>query len=120
MNPLRWLPGLLLPLLVVGFASADDKADEEGFVPMFNGRDLSGWVNVNGAPSTFAVKDGEIITTGKPTGYLRTERQYENFVAEFDWMHVPPAPGRSASPGCSTPRRWPARCYGRWSAAAGS
>jgi hypothetical protein len=99
MNTLRWLPGLLLPLLVVGFAAADDKTDEEGFVPMFNGRDLTGWVNVNCAPSTFYVKDGEIITTGKPTGYLRTERQYENFIAEFDWMHVPPEPGKVGNSG---------------------
>jgi hypothetical protein len=57
-------------------------------VALFNGRDLSGWVNVNCAPSTFFVRGGEIITTGKPTGYLRTDRQYENFIAEFDWMHV--------------------------------
>src|SRR5947209_3402313 len=33
-----------------------------------------------------------IITTGVPTGYLRTKKQYENFIAEFDWMHVPPRP----------------------------
>jgi hypothetical protein len=45
-------------------------------------------VNVNCHPSTFFVKDGEIITTGKPTGYLRTDRQYENFELEMDWMHV--------------------------------
>src|SRR5262245_14854476 len=63
---------------------ADDK---DGFVPMFDGRTLEGWVNVNCHPSTFYVKDGEIITTGRPTGYLRTAKQYENFIAEFDWMH---------------------------------
>src|SRR5215831_7739054 len=72
--------------------AVDPKKDEEGFVPMFNGKDLSGWVNVNCAPETFFVKDGLTITTGKPTGYLRTEKQYENFIAEFDWMHVPPKP----------------------------
>jgi hypothetical protein len=66
---------------------ADEKKDD-GFVPMFNGRDLTGWVNVNCAPGTFFVKDGEVITTGKPTGYLRTAKQYENFIAEFEWMHV--------------------------------
>jgi hypothetical protein len=68
------------------------RADEEGFVPMFNGKDLTGWVNVNCAPGTFFVKDNMIITTGVPTGYLRTAKQYENFIAEFDWMHVPPRP----------------------------
>lgn len=62
--------------------------DQDGFVPMFNGKDLSGWVNVNCAPDTFFVKNGEIITTGKPTGFLRTEKQYENFIADFEWMHV--------------------------------
>ena len=66
------------------------RADDEGFRPMFIGKDLTGWVNVNCHPDTFFVKDHMIITTGRPTGYLRTDRQYENFIAEFDWMHVPP------------------------------
>lgn len=63
------------------------KSAEDGFVPLFNGRDLTGWQNVNCHPSTFYVKDGEIITTGKPTGFLRTDRQYENFELEMEWMH---------------------------------
>ncbi len=86
---------LLLFLAAVAPYRAADKADpkidvkvDASFVPMFNGKDLSGWVNVNCAPSTFFVKDGEIITTGKPTGYLRTTKQYENFIADFEWMHV--------------------------------
>jgi hypothetical protein len=99
MNPLRWLPVLLVVLAAGVAAAADAKNDDHGFVPMFNGKDLSGWVNVNCAPGTFFVKDGEVITTGKPTGYLRTERQYENFIAEFDWMHVPAAPGKVANSG---------------------
>ncbi len=61
---------------------------EPDFTPMFNGKDLAGWVNVNCAPGTFFVKDNEIVTTGRPTGYLRTARQYENFVLEMEWMHV--------------------------------
>jgi Domain of Unknown Function (DUF1080) len=65
------------------------KADEpDGFTPMFNGKDLTGWVNVNCAPGTFYVKGDEVITTGNPTGYLRTSKQYENFILEVDWMHV--------------------------------
>ena len=92
MKPLFCLAASLLGFAVAVPAFADDQKPEEGFVPMFNGKDLSGWVNVNCAPSTFFVKNNEIITTGKPTGYLRTEKQYENFIAEFDWMHVPPKP----------------------------
>jgi hypothetical protein len=65
------------------------RAGEDGFRPLFNGKDLEGWVNVNTHPSTFYVKDGMIATTGKPYGFLRTDRHYENFVLEFEWMHRP-------------------------------
>ncbi len=60
----------------------------DGTRALFNGMDLSGFVNVNCAPGTFFVKDGEIVTTGSPTGFLRTDRHYENFELDFDWMHV--------------------------------
>lgn len=61
----------------------------ENFTPMFNGRDLTGWVNVNGAPETWTVKeDGIIACTGFPTGALRTARQYENFILEAEWRHL--------------------------------
>lgn len=78
------LPTLLLLLCVTAVHSAD----EEGFVPMFNGKDLTGWVNANCAPETWTVKDGVICCTGKPTGALRTEKQYENFIMEADWRHL--------------------------------
>ena len=61
---------------------------EEDFVSLFNGRDLSGWVNVNCAPETWSVRDGMIHCTGRPTGALRTTRQYENFILELDWRHL--------------------------------
>src|SRR6476659_4956614 len=73
----RLFLALLLALTTICPAPSQDK-DNEGFVPMFNGKDLTGWVNVNGDPSTFFVKDNMIITTGKPTGFLRTAKQYEN------------------------------------------
>jgi Domain of Unknown Function (DUF1080) len=94
---MRHLALLLALGLLPATASSGDKDD--GFVPMFNGKDLSGWVNANCAPETFYVKDGMVITTGKPTGFLRTPRQYENFIAEFDWMHIPPAPGAVGNSG---------------------
>ncbi len=98
MKPVRWAAALILGLALAAPALPEDKPGD-GFVPLFNGKDLTGWVNVNCAPGTFSVKDGEIVTTGKPTGYLRTARQYENFVAEFDWMHVPPKPGAVGNSG---------------------
>jgi hypothetical protein len=61
---------------------------EDQFTPLFNGKDLSGWVNVNCAPGTFTVRDGLIVSTGVPTGVMRTERMYENFILELEWRHL--------------------------------
>jgi hypothetical protein len=82
----------VVAFVTLALAVIPARAAEDGFVSMFNGKDLTGWVNVNGAPGTFFVKDDMIVTTGKPTGFLRTDRHYENFILEFDWMHVPPTP----------------------------
>src|SRR5258708_22626899 len=95
MNLLRWNFAVLLGLALAVPAFTENpqpvaQKGDDGFVPMFNGKDLAGWVSVNGAPGTFIAKDQQIITTGRPTGYLRTDKQYENFIAEFDWMHLPP------------------------------
>lgn len=57
-------------------------------MPLFNGDDLEGWVNVNCAPETWTVREGMIICTGIPTGILRTDRQYENFIFELEWKHL--------------------------------
>lgn len=64
------------------------RAAESEWTPLFNGRDLSGWVNVNCAPNTFTVRDGMIISTGVPTGVMHTGRQYENFELELEYRHM--------------------------------
>ncbi|MCS6865011.1 MAG: DUF1080 domain-containing protein [Gemmataceae bacterium] len=79
---------LVASLALIPAADPPVLAQEDGFRPLFNGKNLDGWVNVNCHPQTFVVKEGVIITTGTPTGFLRTEKQYENFILELDWMHV--------------------------------
>lgn len=80
-----------LPLLLALFClavRAPAAETEAGFVPMFNGRDLTGWINANCAPETWSVRDGKIFCTGFPTGVLRTTRHYENFIMEVEWRHL--------------------------------
>ena len=60
------------------------------FRDLFNGKDLTGWVNINTAPETWKVEEGVLVTTGEPMGVLCTARQYENFVLYVEWMHVEP------------------------------
>jgi len=89
----------LIAIIALGVFGLGSAQAQDGFKPLFNGKDLTGWVNVNGAPSTWYVKDNMIITTGKPTGYLRTERQYENFILEFEWFHAPEPKGSVGNSG---------------------
>jgi len=63
-------------------------ADDQQFVSLFNGENLDGWVNVNCAPETWQVRDGMIVCSGIPTGVLRTEKHYENYILELDWRHM--------------------------------
>lgn len=72
---------------IIAFAVASQAA-EASFVSMFNGRDLTGWVNANCAPETWSVREGVIHCTGRPTGAMRTTRQYENFILELEWRHL--------------------------------
>lgn len=60
------------------------------FKDLFNGKDFSGWVNLNTAPETWKYENGMILCSGRPTGVLRSERQYENFVLHVEWMHTEP------------------------------
>ena len=80
---------MLFPLLVLTLPALLHAA-EEGFVPLFNGRNLDGWVNVNCAPQTWSVRDGMLHCDGVPTGALRTVKQYENFIVELEWRHLKP------------------------------
>jgi hypothetical protein len=82
---------LALVVTLCSTARADEGDQNLKFKDLFNGKDFTGWVPVNVAPNTFTVKDGVIHSTGTPTGVMRTERQYENFVIELDWMHEKPA-----------------------------
>jgi arylsulfatase A-like enzyme len=58
-----------------------------GFVPMFNGTDLSGWKPIGGS-CKFTVKDGQVVGTcvpGSPSTYLCTDRDdYSDFVFTCD------------------------------------
>jgi hypothetical protein len=86
------LPARVLALLisVIAVLSSPLALAEEEFQPMFNGKDLSGWVLTNTPPETWTFEDGLLVCTGKPIGEIRTEKMYQNFVMELEWRHMVP------------------------------
>ena len=81
---------LLAVIFVMISCSRHSSAQEPEFRDLFNGRDLTGWVNVNTSPDTWSVRDGLLVCTGKPIGVMRTDRQYENFILLIEWRHMEP------------------------------
>lgn len=61
--------------------------DEEGFKPLFNGTDLSGW---QGATDGYHVVDGELVGREGVGGVLFTEEQFTDFEVRLDFA-LPPA-----------------------------
>jgi len=74
--------------LWTGQVRAAEVVEPSEFRPLFNGKDLSGWVNVNCAPDTWIATNGLIACTGVPIGELRTDRMFQNFVLELEWRHL--------------------------------
>jgi hypothetical protein len=59
---------------------------KDGWQNLFNGKDLTGWKQLNGQ-AKYEVKDGAIVGTsvmGTPNSFLTTEKDYGDFILEVD------------------------------------
>jgi len=75
---------IIFPLFVFCWSSAD----QPQWKSLFNGHDLSGWVDVNTSKETWTARDGILHCSGNPIGVMRSDRQFENFILEIEWMHL--------------------------------
>lgn len=93
----EWRFGLMLGVVLALFpgliglgsrelpaGSADD--GEQGFVPLFNGKDLSGWdfFDHRGV-ANWVVEDGLLVCTGVGRGWLGTQRDYADFELRLEY-----------------------------------
>lgn len=79
-----------LLLVSLFWFSACQKAPQP--VSLFNGTDLAGWVPyiapdslITNPADVYKVKEGCIWISGKPFGYLRTEKEYTDYVLHVEW-----------------------------------
>jgi len=76
---------ILLLLLLVSAISAKTK---DGWISLFNGKDLTGWHQLNGQ-AKYQVENGEIIGTtvsDTPNSFLATDNDYSDFILELDLL----------------------------------
>ena len=85
-----WL--LVAACLGLAGVPAVPQAQEKGFTPLFNGKDLTGWVygrRAGGAENRtgkgYQVENGVLFTTKEDGGNLFTEKQYADFVLRFEF-----------------------------------
>jgi len=66
-------------------------------IALFNGKDLTGWTHylwnnterkqdtTTPVSDVWTVKNGILYCVGKPTGYIRTNEEYENYKLSVEW-----------------------------------
>jgi hypothetical protein len=82
---------VVLPLLAaIGAAAADEDADRSaGFVPLFNGKDLSGWRCYDGKAEVWKAEDGVLVCSGPGGGWLGSQRDYADFILRLEYRLEP-------------------------------
>jgi hypothetical protein len=66
----------------ISILSADERAEGDNWISLFNGKDLSGWVKMNSG--TFTAANGVLHLEGGK-GWLRTEKEFGDFALEAEW-----------------------------------
>jgi hypothetical protein len=92
-------PVRCLALLSMAFAPL--LHPQEGFVSLMPKADVrEHWTIELTPPETWSVRDGMILCTGKPNGFLRSKKVYKDFILHADW--------RFRTKGWKgAPERWP-------------
>lgn len=97
--------------ILAGCAAIGTNDDEAGFVPLFNGKDLSGW---EGATDTYCVSPEGYLTCIQKDGVgesgarnLWTTKDYANFTIRFD-VKLPPNANNGLGIRCK-PNGWCSR-----------
>lgn len=86
--------GAVLLACLTAFIPAARAADvEEGFVPLFNGKDIDGWVK-RGGSGAYTVEDGAIIGETVPNTphntFLCHDKEYGDFILKLEFKMITP------------------------------
>jgi hypothetical protein len=79
-------------VLSAALPDAGDAVVPRRVIPLFNGKDLSGWTadvpardTDPSAPASFVVRDGRLVSLGNPKGHLLTDAAYREYRLEVEY-----------------------------------
>jgi Domain of Unknown Function (DUF1080). len=112
-------PRMRVPHLLFAFALAASPLladDEEGFVSMFNGKDLTGWKSNEEHPGAFKVEEGAIVVNGERAhlfweGEEGANPEIKNFIFRAKVKTEPKANSGIYFHTKFQPEGWPAEGY---------
>ena len=79
----------LIAIFFINISSA--KAGDDGWKMLFNGKDFTGFKQLNGE-ATYTVEDGMMVGTTKlktPNSFMATEKMYGDFILEVELLVDP-------------------------------
>ncbi len=102
-------------LFLAACAGAPSAPSTPAAIPLWNGRDLSGWhTDVPAADGgatvepSFAVEEGVLVSRGNPPGHLITDASFANYRLTLEWRW----PGEPGNCGVLVHSSTPRRLYG--------
>jgi Domain of Unknown Function (DUF1080) len=97
-------------LLILG-TMLETRASDPTSTSLFNGKDLTGWhIDVPhrddhpDAEATFVVRDGMLVSLGKPAGHIITDKSYESYRIEVEYRFASTPGNCGVLVHASTPR----------------
>jgi hypothetical protein len=78
---------LAMPILASAQAGPGAKAPPVGWIELFDGRSLAGWTEEQGAQ--WRVSAGEIVGDAGADGWLRSDRQFADFILRIEFKNSP-------------------------------
>jgi hypothetical protein len=80
---------LRLLILALSASALLHGAAENGFAPLFNGKDLKGWKLLGQKGAGYVVRNGAIVCEKGGGGNLLTEAEYANFILRLEFKFKP-------------------------------
>jgi len=77
----------LFAIVSYGQTTANPKENQTGWITLFDGRSLSGWIPEQGAK--WHVSAGVLIGDAGEDGWLRSSRQFGNFLLKIEYRDSP-------------------------------